>query len=125
MTHLKIMFIINLLFRENLGGNNYLIFAIVPIPPAIASHDGEVTSERKPRGFFSDCSPFKVSCTGNRAEAISSMHRLIKKPSAGVKKAAACYVRFPTKARRGFVWRPLKLPVCPATTVAKAGCHRI
>lgn len=46
-----------------------------------ANDDGKITSERKLRGFFSDCSLFKVSYTGNRAETISSMHRLIKKPS--------------------------------------------
>ena len=39
-----------------------------------------------------DCSPLKVSCMGNRAETISSMHRLIKKPSAReeVEKTARC-----------------------------------
>jgi len=69
----------------------------------ITGNDSVVAAERKWRGFHADCSPLKVSCMGNRAETISSMHRLIKKPSAReeMEKTAARNVRFPSKIRRG------------------------
>lgn len=70
---------------------------------AIADNDSVVAAGRKWRGFHADCSPLKVSCMGNRAETISSMHRLIKKPSAReeMEKTAARGVRFPSKIHRG------------------------
>jgi len=70
---------------------------------AIVGNDNVVAARRKWHGFHVDCSPLKVSCMGNRAETISSMHRLIKKPSAReeMEKTAARSVRFPCKVRQG------------------------
>lgn len=47
------------------------------------------------------------------------MHRLIKKPSVRGEKGRG-RATFDSRLRlAGDLWRPLKLPVCPATIVAK------